>query len=93
MSIGWPYTSSSDTSQKMVMKLAGGVTCCQTFSSINLRDSTGTAYNLLWTNTKANVSVYLTPSYSAGLGRDLWINNVNNPYPYQRDTYEKLKKI
>jgi len=33
------------------------------------------------------MSVYLTPSYGNGWGRQLWINNVNNPYPYQRDTY------
>ena len=50
-------------------------------------------YNLLWQNTKTNVSVYLTPANGAGAGRDLWITNVNNPYPYQRDTYEKLKKL
>lgn len=86
ISIGWPYSSSSDSSQKIVFKLAGGITCCQSFSSMTLRDNYNT-YTLLWQNTKANVSVYLTPSYGAGTGRDLWITSVNNPYPYQRDTY------
>ena len=76
----------------MVLKLAGGVLCCQPFSSINLRDNYN-AYTLLWRDTKANMSVYLTPAYNAGWGRDLWINSVNNPYPYQRDTYQKMKKI
>ncbi len=76
----------------MVLKLAGGVTCCQAFSSISLRDQI-TTYTNLWTNTKANVSVYLTPAIGSGTSRNLWVNNVNNPYPYQRDTYEKLKKI
>lgn len=92
ISIGWPYTSSSDTSQKMVLKLAGGITCCQPFSSMSLRDNYN-VYTLLWQNTKTNVSVYLTPATGAGAGRDLWITSVNNPYPYQRDTYEKLKKL
>lgn len=86
ISIGWPYTSSSETSQKVVLKLAGGVLCCQPFSSINLRDNVN-SYSLLWRNTKANMSVYLTPAYNAGWARDLWINSVNNPFPYQRDTY------
>jgi len=93
--IGWPYNSnvgSLDTSQKVVLKLAGGVTCCQSFANINLRDN-DTSYNLLWRDTKANISVYLTPNVSAGVGKYLWIHNVNNPYPYQRDTYQKLKKI
>jgi hypothetical protein len=90
--ISWPYTSTSESSQKIVLKLAGGVLCCQSFSSINLRDNAN-GYSLLWRNTKANMSVYLTPAYTAGWGRELWINSVNNPFPYQRDTYQKMKKI
>ena len=59
---------------------------------MDLRDNAN-SYNLLWRDMKANMSVYVTPSYTTGTGRYLWITGINNPYPYQRDTYEKLKKI
>lgn len=59
---------------------------------MNLRDNYN-GYTLLWRDTKANMSVYLTPGYGYTAGIDLWITGVSNPWPYQRDTYEKLKKI
>jgi hypothetical protein len=81
----WPYTSSSsDSSQKVVLKLYGGVTCCTSFNSIALRDNLLSSYTLLWTNTKGNISVYKTPTRSSSTSVNLWINNIINPYPYQK---------
>jgi hypothetical protein len=92
ISTNWPYSSTfSDISQKIVLKIGGGVTCCQAFSSLSLSDSQ-TAYTLLWTNTLANISVYRTPSKSV-ITTSLFINSVNNPHPYQKDTYEILKTV
>jgi hypothetical protein len=89
----WPYTSANtDISQKVVLKIGGGITCCQSFSSLSLSDSQ-TSYTLLWTDTIANISVYRTPSKSATTSTNLYINNVYNPYPYQKWTYENLKTI
>lgn len=89
----WPYSSTySDISQKIVLKIGGGITCCQSFSSLSLSDSQ-TSYTLLWTDTTANMSVYRTPSKSISTSTNLYINNINNPYPYQKWTYENLKTI
>ena len=92
--ISWPYTSSvSDTSQKIVLKVQGGLTCCNPFSSFSLNDNVTTSYSLLWTDSVANISVYQTPTHSSGLSTRLNINNVVNPYPYQFDTYNQLLLI
>jgi hypothetical protein len=53
---------------------------------MSLRDN-GNTYTLLWTDTQANMSVYRMPSYNSGTPRDMQIRNINNPYPYQKDTY------
>jgi hypothetical protein len=83
VTISWPYSSNAgDVSQKVVLKLAGGVTCCNSFSNMNLRDN-GVSYTLLWRDTKANVSVYQTPSRSSG-SVDMWITGVINPHAYQK---------
>jgi hypothetical protein len=36
-SISWPYSSTSGT-DKLVIKLSGGITCCKAFSSLALGD-------------------------------------------------------
>ena len=83
ITISWPYSSSSiDVSQKVVLKLAGGITCCNSFSNMNLRDN-GASYSLLWRDTKANVSVYSTPTRSSGTV-DMQITGVVNPHAYQK---------
>lgn len=87
ISTTWPYSSTnSDISQKMVLKIGGGITCCREFSSLTLSDSQ-TGYTLLWTDTIANISVYRTPTKTVSTSTSLYINNVINPYPYQKATY------
>jgi hypothetical protein len=86
----WPYTSSSN--QKLVLKVNGGITCCNAFANFYLKDDVNT-YTPLWSNSKANVTIYTTPSYAINLAKNIYIMNVVNPYTYQRDTYQNLKKI
>jgi hypothetical protein len=89
----WPYSSTySDISQKIVLKIGGGITCCQAFNSLSLSDSQ-TSYTLLWTDKIANMSVYRTPTKSISTSTNLYINNVYNPYPYQKWIYENLKTV
>lgn len=93
ISIGWPYTSDyNDNSQKVVMKISGGITATTPFNSLNLRDNV-IAYDLLWRNTRANISVYRTPTRIATTGVNLQITGVVNPHPIQKETYELFKTI
>ena len=39
------------------------------------------------------MTVYRTPSRSYNTYSQVQILNVYNPYPYQKETYEQLKKI
>lgn len=95
ISTTWPYSSNyNDISQKIVLKVGGGVTCCVAFSTLSLADSyTGSGYTLLWTDKVSNTSVYRTPSISSSIGLNLQITGAVNPYPIQKDTYEQIKKI
>lgn len=89
ISTTWPYSSNyNDISQKVTLKLGGGITCCNAFSSFTLSDNrTGSGYTLLWTDSVLNMSVYRTPSITGGWSTDLQILNVVNPYPIQKATY------
>lgn len=73
ISTSWPYTSNyNDISQKVVLKVRGGVTCCTSFASLGLDDNlTGSAYTLLWTDKVANISVYRTPSHTGSVATNL----------------------
>lgn len=92
--ITWPYDSRSpDISEKIVMKIQGGITCCQNYDNFILDDTRSSGYiTELWTNTIANITVYRTPSLSVA-STNLTIRNVVNPYPYQKETYEQTKII
>lgn len=90
ISTSWPYSSTySDISQKVVLKVRGGVTCCTPFSNLGLTDNRtgGSAYTLLWTDKVANISVYRTPSITGGWSTDFQVTGIVNPYPYQKETY------
>jgi hypothetical protein len=90
MNLNWPYTSNSaDVSQKLFVRVLGGITCCQSFNNLNLQDSQGATYNILWTNTKANITVYSTPSKNSGTNTNLTLRNVNNPQPVNMATYNE----
>ena len=96
ISTSWPYSSNyNDISQKVVLKVRGGVTCCTSFANLGLTDNRtgGSAYVLLWTDRVANVSVYRTPSITGSWATDLQITGIANPYPFQKETYEQIKKI
>ena len=81
----WPYSSSSsDISQKIVMKIGGGVTCCNSYDNFYLDDNQGSPYTELWTDTTANLTVYQMPTHSSGLSTQIRIYNILNPYPYQK---------
>lgn len=90
----WPYSSNyNDISQKVVLKVGGGILCCVAFSSLTLTDNrTGSGYTLLWTDKVANISVYRTPSLSVST-TDLQVSGAVNPYPIQKATYEQIKKL
>lgn len=84
--ISWPYSSNyNDISQKVTMKIQGGITCCNAFNSFVLSDNrTGSGYTLLWYDNVLNMSVYRTPSLGNGWSTDLQITGVVNPYPIQK---------
>ncbi len=85
ISTSWPYSSNyNDISQKMLMKINGGVTACASFSSLTLSDNNTGTYALLWTNKISNISVYRTPSQSNGVATNIQVNNIVNPYPIQK---------
>ena len=91
--VDWPYSSNfNDISEKVVMKIRGGITCCNNYDDFYLDDNRTSPYNELWTDKVANITVYRTPSHSTG-GYDtqIEIKNVVNPYPYQKETYEQIK--
>ena len=56
--INWPYDSRSpDVTEKIVMKIQGGITCCQNYDSFVLDDTrTSGDINELWTNKLANIT-------------------------------------
>ena len=82
--VTWPYTSNSgDVSQKIAFKLQGGITCCQSFTTLWFSDAT-VYYDRLWVNTAANISVYRMPTRNSGNGVNFHINSVNNPQEADR---------
>lgn len=93
MNLNWPYNSNSgDVSQKIVMKIYGGITCCQSFTNLYMSDSQ-TGYTLLWTNTAANVSVYITPTKGVSTNTNWFINGINNPNEVNYRTYNQLYTV
>lgn len=83
--LNWPYSSSnSDISQKMTMKINGGVTCCTSFPSFSLYNTGTGTQTLLWTNKISNISVYRTGSISSGANIEIRLNSHVNPYPIQK---------
>ena len=85
ISTTWPYSSNyNDISQKVTMKVQGGITCCNTFTSFALTDNITGSYTRLWYNTNLNMSVYRTNSIGNGNSIQLQRSNVINPYPIQK---------
>lgn len=74
----WPYSSSTSNSQKIVLKIGGGATCCQTFSSLLLNDTEST-YTLLWSNPLLNMSVWKTPTKTFNTVTGFAVKNIINP--------------
>jgi hypothetical protein len=90
--VSWPYSSNSgDVSQKIVMKIYGGITCCRAFTSLSLSDDQ-TGYTLLWANAGTNTSVYVTPSKST-ISTNWYISGVINPNQVSYQTYNQLLQI
>ena len=45
LQVGWPYTSNyNDISEKVVMKIRGGITCCNNYDNFYLDDNRTSAY-------------------------------------------------
>ena len=94
LSVGWPYSSNyADISQKVVLKIRGGVTCCNAYDNFYLDDNITSAYTELWTDKTANITVYRTPTRNSGTSTNMQILNVVNPFPIQKETYEQIKEI
>ena len=85
--VGWPYSSGSNIHDKILVKIDGGITCCRAYSSLASLSDKYMTYTALWTNTKANISVYQMPSRSSGTSTTFKINNVINPNPVNYATY------
>ena len=81
----WPYSSNSgDKSEKLVLKMEGGITCCNAFSNFYLDTNRTSSFSVLWRDDVANMTVYSTPSISYNTYLRFEIMNVNNPYPWQK---------
>jgi len=88
--LGWPYSTGSNSWDKLVVKINGGVTCCSAFSNLAyLTDTSGVTYTALWVNTNANISVYIQATKSSGTTTTFRINNVVNPNPVSYATYQQ----
>lgn len=73
------------------MKIAGGITCCQTFSSLTLSDTQVGSYGTpLWSNPILNITVYNTPTLGVGTNINWNINNVVNPNQVMYATYQNI---
>jgi hypothetical protein len=63
VTMNWPYSSNyNDISEKVVLKVEGGITCCNSFSSMYFDSNRTGSFSLLWRDKVANISVYRTPS-------------------------------
>lgn len=85
LNFNWPYSASGGVSEKILLKMDGGVLCCATFSNFGYR-AQSTNIGTLWINTKINQVVMATPSFSA-TSTSLRISGIVNPYPYQVSLY------
>jgi hypothetical protein len=74
------------------MKISGGITCCQSFTSLTLNDSQST-YTLLWSNPNTNISVYAMPTKGNNVNTNWCIRNVNNPHQVAYDTYNQNPQV
>lgn len=93
-SFSWPYNSGSNVWDKILVQIHGGITCCQSYSSLaSFSDQYG-GFTALWVNTKANTTVYqMKGSRSTGQSMTFYINNVINPNPVNYADYEKGKEV
>lgn len=91
MNFNWPYNSGNTISEKTMLRMSGGITCCQSFTSFSV-DAQSTAFTILWANSKANVLVMRTPSLSIA-PTNMRIFGVINPYPYQVSLYNSTREI
>jgi len=73
-SVSWPYTSNvNDISEKVVLKIEGGITCCRAYDDFYMRDDSQGTWTELWTDKVANITVYRTPSRSSGSNNQIYI--------------------
>lgn len=87
--VAWPYTSGTSVSDKLVVKMNGGATCCSPYSSLATLSDNYTTYIKLWVNTQANTTVYEMTSRPQSTSIRLYINNVVNPNPVSYETYQQ----
>lgn len=92
MNFNWPYASTATTSEKIVMKITGGITCNNAFTSLTLNDSQST-YTPLWSNPSTNVTVYSTPTKSNNVNTNWCILNILNPNQVSYDTYNQNPQV
>lgn len=92
MNFNWPYGSTAFTSEKIVMKITGGITCCQAFSSLTLSDSQ-TTYSVLWSNPNTNTTVYSTPTKGYNQNTNWYISNIINPNQVSYYTYNQNPQV
>lgn len=85
LNFNWPYNAASGVSEKILLKMDGGVLCCASFSGFSYR-AQSTNIGTLWVNTKINQVVMASPSFSA-TSTNLRISGIVNPYPYQVSLY------
>ena len=85
--VSWPYSTGAGPDDKLLVKMTGGVTCCRSYSSLASLTDNYRTYTALWTNTKANTSVYQLASRSSGTSTTFRINNVINPNPVNYADY------
>lgn len=88
LSFSWPFDSNSNVYEsKIAININGGYSATwpsiDAVTFVDASPGTGT-YQLLWVNKNLNKFVFVMPQKSSGTSTTLYINNLKNPYPYQR---------
>jgi hypothetical protein len=94
LSFTWPFdTSLSDYESKITVNINGGFAASWSdINTLTFTDPSLGSYLLLWVNKKLNKFVFKIPNKSSGTAT-MTINNLKNPFPYQRESYNLATNI
>lgn len=85
MSFDWPFdTTSSSYESKISVNINGGYAASwKDLNTLTFTDVSLGTYQILWVNKKLKKFIFKIPNKVSGT-TTMTINNIKNPYPYQR---------